>query len=53
MLGTDLSETVVGYETVNKTNGVVAFDTRVVTNTEDCNGGSKNSLIEMSSLYIV
>ena len=45
MLGTDLSETVVvGHEMVDLTNRVVAFDTRVVTNTEDCNGGSKNSL---------
>ena len=35
-LGTDISETVmVGHEMVDLTNGVVAFHTRVVTNTED------------------
>ena len=43
-LGTDLKEPVVGYETVDETNGVVTFDTRVVTGTEDYNGGSGSGL---------
>ena len=43
MLGTDLGETVVEYEMVDETTWVLAFNTRVVANTEDCHGGIMNS----------
>ena len=43
---TTQAEQLLGYdilEIVERDTGVVAFDTRVVANTEDCHGGNKNS----------